>query len=171
MNILYLIVIIFPFSSLNIAATSSGPAQTVFNNSFSMCMGHTLLFLCMSHNLLSKTTIQIKIAATLGSGSLPRVVVICLVTCLDLCHGVCFPCTLQLLVSLVLFFFFFKLLFPFLSLAFQRVPWISIASVSSVQFSRSVASDSLRPHESQHARPSCPSPTPGVHSDSRPSSQ
>ena len=41
---------------------------------------------------------------------------------------------------------------------------------SSVQFSRSVVSDSLRPHESQHARPPCPSPTPGVHSDSRPSS-
>ena len=40
----------------------------------------------------------------------------------------------------------------------------------SVQFS-SVASDSLQPHESQHARPPCPSPTPGVHSDSRPSSQ
>ena len=33
----------------------------------------------------------------------------------------------------------------------------------SVQFSRSVMSDSLRPHESQHARPPCPSPTPGVH--------
>ena len=32
-----------------------------------------------------------------------------------------------------------------------------------VQFSRSVVSDSLRPHESQHARPPCPSPTPGVH--------
>ena len=32
-------------------------------------------------------------------------------------------------------------------------------------------SDSLRPHKSQHARPPCPSPTPGVHSDSRPSSQ
>ena len=32
------------------------------------------------------------------------------------------------------------------------------------QFSRSVMSDSLRPHESQHARPPCPSPTPGVHS-------
>ena len=30
-------------------------------------------------------------------------------------------------------------------------------------------SDSLRPHESQHARPPCPSPTPGVHSNSRPS--
>ena len=43
--------------------------------------------------------------------------------------------------------------------------------VSSFQFSRSVVSDSLRPHESQHARPPCPSPTPGVHSDSRPSSQ
>ena len=42
---------------------------------------------------------------------------------------------------------------------------------SLVQFSRSVVSDSLRPHESQHARPPCPSPTPGVHSDSRPSSQ
>jgi len=42
---------------------------------------------------------------------------------------------------------------------------------SSVQFSRSVVSDSLRPHESQHARPPCPSPTPGVHSDSHPSSQ
>ena len=41
---------------------------------------------------------------------------------------------------------------------------------SSVQFSRSVVCDSLRPHESQHARPPCPSPTPGVHSDSRPSS-
>ena len=39
------------------------------------------------------------------------------------------------------------------------------------QFSRSVVSDSLRPHESQHARPPCPSPTPGVHSDSRRSSQ
>ena len=41
----------------------------------------------------------------------------------------------------------------------------------SVQFSRSVVSDSLQPHESQHTRPPCPSPTPGVHSDSRPSSQ
>ena len=32
----------------------------------------------------------------------------------------------------------------------------------SIQFSRSVVSNSLRPHESQHARPPCPSPTPGV---------
>ena len=41
----------------------------------------------------------------------------------------------------------------------------------SVQFSCSVVSNSLWPHESQHARPPCPSPTPRVHSDSRPSSQ
>ena len=40
----------------------------------------------------------------------------------------------------------------------------------SVQFSCSVMSDSSRPHESQHTRPPCPSPTPGVHSDTRPSS-
>ena len=40
-----------------------------------------------------------------------------------------------------------------------------------IQFSRSVVSDSLRPYESQHTRPPCPSPTPGVHSDSCPSSQ
>ena len=43
--------------------------------------------------------------------------------------------------------------------------------ISSVQFSLSVMSNSLQPHESQHARPPCPSPTPGVHSDSGPSSQ
>ena len=39
------------------------------------------------------------------------------------------------------------------------------------QFSCSVMSDSLRPHELQHTRPACPSSTPGVHWDSRPSSQ
>ena len=42
---------------------------------------------------------------------------------------------------------------------------------SSVQFSCSVVSDSLRPCESQHARPPCPSPTPGVYPNSCPSSQ
>ena len=41
---------------------------------------------------------------------------------------------------------------------------------SSVQFSRSVVSDSLRPHESQHTRPPCPSPTPGGYPNSCPSS-
>ena len=47
----------------------------------------------------------------------------------------------------------------------------SMPGFSSVQFSRSVMSDSLWPHGSQHARPPCPSPSPGVHSDSGPSSQ
>ena len=44
-------------------------------------------------------------------------------------------------------------------------------TASSVQFSCSVVSDSLPPHESQHTRPPCPLPTPRVHPDSRPSSQ
>ena len=46
--------------------------------------------------------------------------------------------------------------------------WVSnspVMWVSSVLFSRSVVSDSLWPHEPQHARPPCPSPTPGVHWD------
>ena len=43
--------------------------------------------------------------------------------------------------------------------------------ISSVQFSCSIMSDSLRPHESQHARPPCPSPSPRVYSNWCPSSQ
>ena len=43
-------------------------------------------------------------------------------------------------------------------------------TIRSDEISRSVVSNSLQPHESQHARPPCPSPTPGVHSNSRPSS-
>ena len=46
--------------------------------------------------------------------------------------------------------------------------WISFQSV---QFSQSVVSDSLQPHESQHTRHPCPSPTPGVHPNSHPSSR
>ena len=45
-----------------------------------------------------------------------------------------------------------------------------ISLISSVHFSRSVVSNSLRPHESQHPRAPCPSQTPGVHPDSCPSS-
>ena len=45
------------------------------------------------------------------------------------------------------------------------------SSISSVQFSHSVVSDSLRPHELQHARPPCPSPTPGVYPNPCPLSQ
>ena len=50
------------------------------------------------------------------------------------------------------------------------VTWGFCASIS-VQFSRSVMSDSLWHHELQHARPPCPSPTSGVHSNSCPSSR
>ena len=49
--------------------------------------------------------------------------------------------------------------------------FLAVSNFSSVQFSHSVVSDSLQPHESQHTRPPCPSPTLGVHSDSHPSSQ
>ena len=47
----------------------------------------------------------------------------------------------------------------------------TICRLKSESVSHSVVSDSLRLHELQHARPPCPSPTPGVHSDSRSSSQ
>ena len=56
----------------------------------------------------------------------------------------------------------------------RELPLLDVSKkfgVSSVQLSHSVVSNSLRPHELQHARPPCPSPTPGVHSDSCPSSQ
>ena len=49
--------------------------------------------------------------------------------------------------------------------------YVLLFSFSSLQFSRSVVSDSLQPHELQHARPPYPSPTPGVHPNSCPSSQ
>ena len=76
------------------------------------------------------------------------------------------------------------LYYTFLYKGFEH-PWILVSigvlepipcryqrmTISSVQFSRSVVSDSLRPHESQNTRPPCPSPAPGVHSDSHPSSQ
>ena len=52
----------------------------------------------------------------------------------------------------------------------KAVVYIHNGIFSSVQFSRSVMSNSLRPHELQPARPPCPSPTPGVHPDSCPSS-
>ena len=55
--------------------------------------------------------------------------------------------------------------------AFSSDSYFQPSQFSSVQFSCSVVSDSLRPRESQHVGPPCPSPTPRVHSDSRPSSQ
>ena len=59
--------------------------------------------------------------------------------------------------------------FPWFQLSTSVV--LTVFQFSSVQFSRSVVSDSLRPHESQHTRPPCPSPTPGVYSNSCPSSR
>ena len=49
--------------------------------------------------------------------------------------------------------------------------WTFLFHLSSVQFSHSVVPNSLQPHEPQHARPPCPSPTPGVHPNSCPSSR
>ena len=49
-----------------------------------------------------------------------------------------------------------------LKLSIQNTKTMASSPISSVQFSRSVVSDSLQPHESQHARPPCLSPTPGV---------
>ena len=49
--------------------------------------------------------------------------------------------------------------------------WLFFKSFSSVQFSHSVTSDSLRPRELWHARPPCPLPTPGVHPNPCPSSR
>ena len=48
---------------------------------------------------------------------------------------------------------------------------LGYSEISSVQFSRSVVSDYLQPHEPQHARPPCPSPTPGAYPNSCPSSR
>ena len=65
----------------------------------------------------------------------------------------------------VIFDFFHQCLIIFF------VQFFCLLQFSSVQFSRSDMSSSLRPHELQHNRPPCPSPTPGVQSDSCPSSQ
>ena len=51
----------------------------------------------------------------------------------------------------------------------RNISNLRYADQRSDQISHSVVSDSLRPHDSQHTRPPCPSPTPGVHSDSHPS--
>ena len=69
----------------------------------------------------------------------------------------------------VLFFFFF----PFGRYLGMRClgHMIGVSLTHSVQFSHSVVSNSLRPHESQHTRPRCPSPTPGVYSNLCPSSR
>ena len=76
-----------------------------------------------------------------------------------------------------MFFSFYIILIALISYKNQNYQIISVKLFSyfictvtknlSVQFSRLVVSKSLRPHELQHARPPCPSPTLGVHSNSR----
>ena len=65
----------------------------------------------------------------------------------------------------------FRILFQYRSTQTTERSSLCFKIGPSVQFSRSVLSDSLRPHELQHARPPCPSQTPRVHSDSHPLSQ
>ena len=60
---------------------------------------------------------------------------------------------------------------PFCILLFISAPTVRLWNYFSLQFSRLVVSDSLQPHGLQHARPSCPSPTPRVNSNSCPLSQ
>ena len=71
---------------------------------------------------------------------------------------------------------YFFLFFPLVLQLFATPRTVALQAplsiqFSSVQFSHSVVTDSLRFHELQHARPPCPSPTPRVHSNSYPSSQ
>ena len=62
-----------------------------------------------------------------------------------------------------------KIVIPINKSQFENA--LQTSELSSIQFSHSVVSDTLRPHELQHARTPCPSTTLGVHSDTRPSSQ
>ena len=73
------------------------------------------------------------------------------------------------MVCLNIEFYFLKTLLSHLK--YSPIIFLDLFLLSSVQFSRSVMSDSLWPHELQHTRPPCPSPTPEVHSDSRSLSQ
>ena len=84
------------------------------------------------------------------------------------------PCQICLFKPFIYRFFLVFSVPSLFSFQYQTICFFFLpygAQFSSVQFSRSVVSDSLRPHELQHARPPCPSPTPGVHSDSRASSR
>ena len=76
--------------------------------------------------------------------------------------------SLEYIFVVLLFFIGVFLLFSYPSFSLKLLLLLFLLQFSSVQFSRSVVSNSLRPHESQHARPPCPSPTPGVHSNSCP---
>ena len=65
---------------------------------------------------------------------------------------------------------FLLLFFVCFDFSFACLVWATPGNLNSVQFSCSVISDFLQPHELQHTRPACPSPTPRVYSNSCPSS-
>ena len=73
----------------------------------------------------------------------------------------------KLLVIFVRFSFYMRSVL----IIFSSYILLSDQTLNSVQFSHSVLSNSLQPHEHQHARPLCPSPTPRVYSNSCPLSQ
>ena len=109
-----------------------------------VCCTHTLYSHLPQHSFLASTGISINICSPGQSDSQAK--------------SFLYPVFRTILV--------FCLLCTILSLLGALCPLLS-----SVQFSHSVMSDSLRPHESQHDRSPCPSPSPGVHSNSCPSSR
>ena len=83
-------------------------------------------------------------------------------------HGITIFCDDSMIHPLSKFSVYNAILLTIITLLYNILPEITHLSV---QFSRSVVSDYLWPHESQHARPPCLSPSPGIHSDSRPLSR
>ena len=82
------------------------------------------------------------------------------------CLELCFQMLLSFRFSFSFHFFFLTAICK--ASADSHFAFLHFFSIYTLQFSSvsSVVSDSLRPHESQHTRPPCPSPSPGVHSDS-----
>ena len=84
-------------------------------------------------------------------------------------------CESDHLLGCAVFWFALAKVFLWIELCFAKKRQVNVltpsTSVSSVQFSHLVVSNSLRPHEPQHAMPPCPPPTPRVHPNSCPLSQ
>ena len=113
--------------------------------------------------LLGKTVVILHVCVNLYINTILSLIILgCFYTAELWFNFIYLMCTF----SLVVLFIFHRFLYNLCIEQEQSVGW-----ELSDQISRSVVSDSFRPHESQHARPPCPSPTPRVHSDSHPSSQ
>ena len=90
-----------------------------------------------------------------------------------LSHSLPFPQTVCAeIIPIFILYYDICILYLFLIIYFspEESFWLFLGILSSLQFSHSVMSDFLQPHESQHARLPCPSPTPRVYSNSCPSS-